>query len=339
MIVEKDSAILGYPGELSRGLLADHHGMCKFDSPKDPNYIAVRNILKSIVSKNIAATGKPNKKIASTDRHHSLVLKAVLAITELPSLDYSFFHDQWLQGTNEWILQEEAFVQWRFAPPEEGHRLLWLNGGPGRGKSVVASFIINSLVESGASCQYFFIRFGDFKKRTLSLLLRSIAYQVAQCMPEFMERVLELDEEVTEFGSADPRTIWVRVFKSILFVLDKEQPETPLPLFWVVDGLDEAEDPRSIVRTLSEISSSAIPIRLLIVGRPVPEMDSIFQRIPDTLPYTSLSIENRQESDFRQYIQSELKISSSPAFREDIIRRIMDGAQNNFLVRRIRRRR
>lgn len=333
MILEKDSSVLGYPGELSKALNADHHGVCKYDSPKDPNYIAVRNVLKSIVSKIIASNGKSKKEAVSAGRRNSHDLKAVLAITDLPSLDYSFFYDQWSPGTSEWILREEAFVQWRYAPPEAGHQLLWLNGGPGRGKSVVSSFIINNLVESGANCQYFFIRFGDRNKRSLNLLLRSIAYQVAQCMPDFMAQVIELAEEAIQFESAEPRLIWVRIFKSILFVMDKEQQQAPLPLFWVVDGLDEAEDPRSIVRTLSEISSSIFPIRVLIVGRPSPEMDEIFRRVPDTLQHTALSIEGHQEGDFRQYIHDELNIPGSSEFREDIIQQILDGAQNNFLVR------
>ena len=51
MVLERDSSVLGYPGEISRALDADHHGVCKFESPEDPLYIAVRNVLKSLVSK------------------------------------------------------------------------------------------------------------------------------------------------------------------------------------------------------------------------------------------------------------------------------------------------
>ena len=51
MVLEKDSSVLGYPGEISRALDADHHGVCKFDSPGDPQYVAVRNVLRSLISK------------------------------------------------------------------------------------------------------------------------------------------------------------------------------------------------------------------------------------------------------------------------------------------------
>ena len=49
MVLEKDSSVLGYPGEVSKPLDADHHGVCKYESPDDPSYIAVRNALKSLV--------------------------------------------------------------------------------------------------------------------------------------------------------------------------------------------------------------------------------------------------------------------------------------------------
>jgi len=49
MVLEKDSSVLGYPGEISKPLDADHHGVCKYESRDDPSYVTVRNVLKSLV--------------------------------------------------------------------------------------------------------------------------------------------------------------------------------------------------------------------------------------------------------------------------------------------------
>lgn len=49
LLVEKDSSVLGYPDEISKSLKADHHEVCKYVSPQDPNYIHVRNCLSSLV--------------------------------------------------------------------------------------------------------------------------------------------------------------------------------------------------------------------------------------------------------------------------------------------------
>lgn len=59
MVVEKESATLGYPKEISKALVADHHTVCKFDSIQDSNYISVRNALKTLVS-SIRSAGEPN---------------------------------------------------------------------------------------------------------------------------------------------------------------------------------------------------------------------------------------------------------------------------------------
>jgi hypothetical protein len=51
MVLEKDSSILGYPGEISKPLNADHHDVCKYISQQDSNYISVRDVLTSLVGR------------------------------------------------------------------------------------------------------------------------------------------------------------------------------------------------------------------------------------------------------------------------------------------------
>lgn len=323
MILEKDSSVLGYPGETSKALDADHHNVCKYDSPRDPNYVTVRNALKTIVSKIISAS-RSNKPPLS-NRRESQDLKSLLAITGLPDIDYVFFRDQWVQGTNDWFLEEKSYLEWLHVR-DSAPFLLWLNGGAATGKSVLSSFIIDSLVERGVSCQYFFIRFGDQKKRTLSLLLRSIAYQIARSLPGFLQRLLQLVDEAIDFETADPRTIWERVFKSILFTMEEGQP-----LYWIIDGLDEADDPRALIRLFSDISLSAIPIRILLVGRKTSEIVAVFQKVPKVLEPSLISIEGHVE-DLRCYIHQELNMYGTTEYNASMVDRIVRAAQNNFLV-------
>ena len=49
LIVDPDSATLGYPGERQMPVNADHRSICKFDTPTDPNYVILRNALASTV--------------------------------------------------------------------------------------------------------------------------------------------------------------------------------------------------------------------------------------------------------------------------------------------------
>jgi len=56
LVVDPESARLGYPREKQYPMNADHRSICKFDSPKDENYRIVRNALASTVQ-NIRDTG------------------------------------------------------------------------------------------------------------------------------------------------------------------------------------------------------------------------------------------------------------------------------------------
>jgi pimeloyl-ACP methyl ester carboxylesterase len=51
LIVDPDSATLGYREEQQIPLDADHRSICKFETPQDPNYITVRNALASTVDR------------------------------------------------------------------------------------------------------------------------------------------------------------------------------------------------------------------------------------------------------------------------------------------------
>ena len=322
MIVEKDSSVLGYPGEVSTAMNADHHGVCKYESPEDPNYVTIRNILKSLVSKTMSRNNGRTPNLS--DRRALLHLRTTLGLPDLPSTDYIFFRDRWTEGTNEWIIHDKDFLGWRDAI-DRRHHILWLSGDAATGKSVLASFVVNSLVESGRCCQYFFIRYGDGLKRTISLLLRSLAFQLAQTNSGLMEKMAVLLDETLDFESADARILWDRIFKSIIFKLDEIAP-----VYWIIDGLDESEDPRAFVRLLMSVTPS-FPIRIFITSRRSSEIISAFERPPQHVILRTINIEGHLE-DIRQHIRTELRVSGTSEVRGDVERRIVEASQNNFLV-------
>lgn len=50
MLLNQESAVFGYVGEKALPLMADHHDVCKFDSPQDINYISVATAIRSLVA-------------------------------------------------------------------------------------------------------------------------------------------------------------------------------------------------------------------------------------------------------------------------------------------------
>ncbi|KAI0392005.1 hypothetical protein F5Y17DRAFT_467858 [Xylariaceae sp. FL0594] len=283
--------------EVSKALNADHHGVCKYDDPRDPNYISVRNILKSLMNK--------------ADRRSYLRLKSLLALPELPSTDYIFYRDLWTQDTCQWIIREPTFAEWRESVDRQPH-------------SVLSSFVVNRLVEDGCQCQYFFIRFGDQLKRTISLLLRSLAFQSVHTLPGVVEKITNLADEALEFKSADYRLIWDRIFKSFIFM---SLPSSPI--YWVIDGLDESEDPQALVKFLRDIPPST-PLRLFLTSRHTSEIDMAFGRNPESLRLSTLNSQGHVD-DLRRHIRAELRIHAKAEFLEDVEKRIIEGSRNNFL--------
>jgi hypothetical protein len=49
ILVDKDSAVIGLPGEHVQHLDADHRQMCKFEHPEHPNYLILQRCLLSAV--------------------------------------------------------------------------------------------------------------------------------------------------------------------------------------------------------------------------------------------------------------------------------------------------
>jgi hypothetical protein len=324
MVLEKDSSVLGYPGEVSKPLDADHHTVCKFDGTNDPNYITVRNYLKSHMAKLFTRQGS-RASVGSGTPLETRDLEAFFAITDLSDTDYIFFRDRWTPGTCEWVLENPAFVRW-LDPIAGGPQLLWLHGPGGSGKSVLASFIVNHLVQAGLCCQYVFTRISDQGKHSLSWILRSLGFQMAQVLPSFRNALGGVSRGLKLRG-ADPRTIWQRVFKAAMLRIELAEP-----IYWIVDGLDECDNARQAVKLFSEVLQAACPIRILVLSRPSADIEAELRRVPSGWEGASL---NEHADDFHVFIEQELEWADIPEFKEKIKQQLLDTAQGNFLWLRL----
>ncbi|KAK4223270.1 hypothetical protein QBC38DRAFT_517229 [Podospora fimiseda] len=336
MVLEKDSSMLGYPGEVSKPLDADHHGVCKFDSPSDPRYITVRNALLSVISK---SEGKmPTKGLfldarrrsQSVDRNlvrptSNLSIKNYLSVPESPEVDYNFFRDRWTPGTCQWILQEEAFNSW-IKDTSQKSRVLWVHGNPASGKSVLSSFVIDRLVQLGVVSCYFFVRFADQHKTRLSMMLRSLANQLADKIPSYAENLRHLESTTPDLKTADSRSVWQWLFKQALFRLNVGEP-----IYFVIDGIDEADSPGTAVKFLSDLNLTSVALRILLVSRKTYEITSAFQKIV-TQVHTDTISTGTNTHDLRAHIKHEMDIASDQAeYRDQVITQLLERAKGNFL--------
>ncbi|KAF7552556.1 hypothetical protein G7046_g7383 [Stylonectria norvegica] len=294
MVLETDSSILGYPGEVSNPLDADHVSICKYENRSDPNYIAVRNALKRMISDNC---GK-GKWQAST------AVKEKLDLAWAPDRD----------SYNNWF--EDTF---------NGPRVLWVRGNAACGKSTLASFVIDNLTKLGCSCQYFFVRFGDKDKCSVSTMLRSLASQLAMSLPEYAEKLRQLAGASPDLKTADHRMVWQWLFKHSLLSLHLGKP-----IYWVIDGIDEADCSEIFLKLLTEFSSTTLPIRILIFSRRTQDLSFCFERLETHISVATIHTEGNDD-DFRHYIKQELNVAAEESFKSELLSQILERSQGNFL--------
>ncbi|KAI4660544.1 uncharacterized protein J4E78_005247 [Alternaria triticimaculans] len=323
-ILEKESAILGYPGEISRAMNADHHDVCKYYSPSDANYISMRDVLKTLVDR-VRAIGISFRRSSSASSDASEAVEALLSIQNLPYDDFNFFHDQWMPGTCDWILQESSFQTWMDDTTQSS--ILWLHARPGSGKSVLSSFIIDQVKLRGQTCQFYFFRFGDQSKRSINGCLRSMAFQLSGEIPQYRRRMRDLSEDGLRLEKTDARTVWNRLFVTALLTLRQTAP-----LYWVIDALDEADSPELLLGLLNGLQNSVIPIKLLVVSRETTELRSEFDQLGKSIPVETLPITHKSQQDVQAYVESRMALPRwDEGFKKEVTDMILQRAEGNFL--------
>ncbi|UKZ51025.1 hypothetical protein TrVGV298_004780 [Trichoderma virens] len=339
MVLEKESSVLGYPGEISKPLDADHNGVCKYDGPDDPRYITIRNALKSLVAKSNHKEGREHtarhassdssssssssSSFNASDRYHyrggsrrastkeveatnapgtaeaaKENLGNYLSSAESPNQDFNFFRDRW-------------------------------TGNAAGGKSIMSSFIIDKLARGGLPCYYFFFRFNDQKKRSIGTLLRSLAAQMANSIPAYAYKLLDVASVTTDLKAADFRSIWQWFFKDTLFALGEEVEN---PIYWVMDGLDEADTPSSLIRLLADIDAASvkIPLRVLIVSRKTHDLSSAFVRLGKRIDMDTIWIEGNRQ-DLLAYVEQEMDFTEESEYRDQVVAQLLERTGGNFL--------
>ncbi|KAH7312661.1 hypothetical protein B0I35DRAFT_60212 [Stachybotrys elegans] len=318
MILEKSSSLLGYPGEISKPLDADHRGVCKYDSRDNPNYITVRNALKYLV-------GKEDAQAPGTDvvNDKAFDLEAFLDVTESSETDYSFFRDQWTNGTCEWLLREKAFASWANADTQEPG-LLWIHGNAGTGKSVLSTFVIDHLAHRGSIHAYFFARYNNPRKQSLSFILRSMAFQIATQLPAYAARLRKLQAAGRDLKTVHFSLIWKLLYQQSLIQLPQEEP-----IYIVLDGLDEAQTPEELFRLFRDPQSESWPLRLLVVSRKTNDISLAWHKLERIMPSEEITLGKNQE-DLLRYIRGRMDMADDEAY-QGVIRSLLDRAKDNFL--------
>jgi WD40 repeat protein len=323
MVLDKDSSVLGYPREISRDLAADHHDVCKYSSRDDPNYVIVRNMLQTLM-RDLRSKGMNIRANQMSDELRDI--EKLLGISRGPEDDFNLFRRRWMPNTCNWIINEPALKSWLESSQES--KVIWFNAPPASGKSVLSAYLIEYLHMKKSCCQYFFFKFGDPSKRSLSTLLRSIAYQTARDDPSLRRSLIEISTEELRLEKADSMLIWQKVFESIIFKRDFKGP-----YYWIIDAVDESESPKALLDLFRSIPKSK-PIRLLLVSRKTEQLSLAFDQLSDYVNVNSIEKygHDHNSADIRTLVEAEMKhMQGTNELKEQVKENIIRRASGNFL--------
>lgn len=314
LVVDPDSATLGYREEKQMPMNADHRSICKFETPKDPNYVILRNSLASTVN-DISKLGFTHYITHPNLADETIVLKSkeklwrsqiknlerYLEVTQEPEDDLITVEDARMPGTCEWLSTKKNYLNWRDFTVDTA-RILWFNGSPAAGKTVLAGYVIGELQKENANCSYFFFKYGDKSKSRLGACLRSLAFQMACRNSKVRETLLEMQKDDIRFDNDNERIVWRKLFLSGIFQVNFPRH------YWIIDGLDECVNFKAFFDLMLAKLDGAIPLRILVTSRDTSELQKQFlslgtdrfqaERIStaDTLPDIRLFVEAKAKS-------------------------------------------
>lgn len=318
MILDKSTAVMGYPGETATPLTANHHDVCKFTSTQDPNYTSVIGALRSVT----ASVASPvEDHMASQQEIQHLV--DFLGVASAPEEEFATRRSVRKQGTCEGFLKSEVVDSWLHS---ECRLLLWAHAPPGSGKSTTCSFAIEQLLGAGQHCSYFFFRHGQRHKQSPSSMLRSLAYQTALQMPAYRKALVDLASSGTDISTKDGPTLWKKLFAGVLGTIRGQED-----IYWVIDGLDESDSSKQVIELLSGTADFKVHARILVFSRRLASISQAFQLARKKLPVIEMALPDNR-NDIRSMVAGEIDyLLSGDEFKAEVVREITARSQGNFL--------
>ncbi|GAM40351.1 NACHT domain protein [Talaromyces pinophilus] len=261
------------------------------------------------------------------DRDRLDKLKKALNPISASGQVFSSINESRMPGSGSWV--EDRIRSWW----QGSESLLWIHGGPGVGKSYLASKIINDLAKAETSAgsapivASFFIKNNDVDLRSLNKALRTLAWQVAVRQSSFAAHAEEFCLK------EDPANSYV-VWRKLLLEYFSESSLDAEPCCFVIDGIDEADpEEQEILFSLLESTHSAedetAPFRVVFLGR-----DSIRgileEHALDWIPEIEIN-NNQNKDDLHRYVSQKLQktklFRGAEGFQDEVIRDICAQAE------------
>ncbi|KAL9071941.1 MAG: hypothetical protein Q9161_003873 [Pseudevernia consocians] len=242
LVVDETSACID--GYRKVPLPTDHLKINKFSGPDDPSYLAVYPLIVDMAQKagqKVQDRRDPQKIVKDNSRIPNANLECLESLfLSDPQDDLAAIRSakgDRVDGTCEWILTQDQYTSWLV---EDSPKLLWLSGGPGIGKTMISSFLVEELAQlaeqsSQMMLAYYFCDDKDERRRTATAILRGLLLQLLRQRPILFKHIQSQFNEARDRLFTNFHAMW-RIFVSIA-----QNPEVG-EICCLIDALDECEE-------------------------------------------------------------------------------------------------
>lgn len=231
--------------------------------------------------------------------HRMKILKSLSPTN--PSINHHYACKKYQQGTGNWLLQRAEYLEWT----AKRGSILWINGIPGCGKTILCSTIVEYLLKhqpphnSPAGVAYFYFNFQNGAEQQFINFLRSLILQLScQCqkLPACVER---LHEEL-QYQRGQPN-----MSSSYLAGILKDVCLEFRDVYIVIDALDECEQYEELVEWVEELANAKDSIvHLLLSSRQTQQ----FRDLMGPLATAAISVnDSTPANDIQLHIREQLK--------------------------------
>jgi tetratricopeptide (TPR) repeat protein len=230
------------------------------------------------------------------------------------------------EETCSWILANKDYENWK--EPQKHDYILWINGRPGSGKSVLSTSVIADLQhqkekKKGTEVFYFFFDKTDERRNSVMAAIVSMIAQLVGRLPSLPTNLLSIYQAATKFGrsqvsdSDEP----LRILSSLVKTIPR--------LYVVLDGLDECTDLDKIIEFIFGLTRDATNVHLLCLSREIP----LWKKHFGSYPTITLDPE-KTKSDIDKFLEEQIELLSESLgvdLHDILFERLSRDAKGNFL--------
>jgi hypothetical protein len=235
------------------GLNRDHSGLVKF-KPGDEDYIKVRNVLREIANEQHRLS-RPKPVISEAEQ--KLTDQCLKAMGHTNPIDtmrrIESTKDDLVAECNEWIKSDQHLEEWKNNPC---HRLLWLSGDPGKGKTMLMMSLIQEFRKPKGEqhiLTFFFCQNTDSRLNTAHAVLCGLLWLLVRENPVLGCYLHEDYRHHKDFLDGPD------AFVALCRIMTELLQDVALPTVYIlIDALDECDEGRGeLLKFIGENATSA----------------------------------------------------------------------------------